>query len=206
MTATIVLVRHGETTWNRDGRVQGWADSTLTDAGREQARAVGTRLAEEYDLDRLVVSDLKRTRETADVIDAAGVEPDPSLDRAWRERSFGSLQGLTRTDIASRHAEYHPGRSLHTVQTVEGGESLPAFETRVLDGWSDLLASVSADETAVVVTHGGPIRVVLADVTDRDLATVASSFAPSNCGLTEVEVANRGCTVIARDDTDHHSL
>ena len=206
MTATILLVRHGETTWNRDGRVQGWADSTLTEAGRDQARAIGTRLANDFDLDRLVVSDLKRTRETAAVFDEGGIEPDPSLDRAWRERRFGALQGLTRTDIASRHPEYHPGRSLHSVQTVEGGESLLAFQTRVLDGWSDLRSGVAAGETVVVVTHGGPIRAVLADVTDRDLTTVASSFAPSNCGLTEVDVEDGACSVVARDDTDHRSL
>ncbi|MFC7197079.1 histidine phosphatase family protein [Halosimplex aquaticum] len=68
MTATLLLVRHGQTTWNRDGRIQGWADSTLTERGREQARALGSHLSAEYDVDRLVASDLRRTRETVGLL------------------------------------------------------------------------------------------------------------------------------------------
>lgn len=134
MTGTVLLVRHGETTWNREGRVQGWADSTLTDRGREQARAVSTHLADAYDVDRLVVSDLSRTAETATAMGAGGLDVEPESARAWRERDFGDRQGLTQADIAKRHPELHWDGSLLALQRVEGGESLSAFETRVREG------------------------------------------------------------------------
>ncbi|QLH76333.1 histidine phosphatase family protein [Halosimplex rubrum] len=203
MTGRVLLVRHGETTWNRAGRIQGWADATLTETGREQARAVGSRLVDSHGVDRLVVSDLKRTLETADVLRAVGVGADPERARAWRERNFGELQGLTRTAIASRHPEYHRGGSLLSVRSVAGGESLSAFETRVREGWNRLVDGLGENETAAVVTHGGPIRAVLAAVSDRELATLASEFSPANCGLTEIELSASGPEVVGRDGTDH---
>ncbi|ELZ29182.1 phosphoglycerate mutase [Halosimplex carlsbadense 2-9-1] len=206
MTGTVVLVRHGETTWNRAGRIQGWADATLTEDGREQARAAGSHLADSHAVDRLVVSDLKRTLETADALRTAGVAAEPERARAWRERDFGELQGLTRTAIASRHPEYHRGGSLLAVRSVEGGESLSAFETRVRDGWDRLVGDLGASETVAVVTHGGPIRAVLSAVTGRELASLASEFSPSNCGLTEISVAGSGPEVVVQDGTDHLPL
>jgi len=203
MTGRVLLVRHGETTWNRAGRVQGWADATLTEAGREQARAVGDHLVDAYAVDRLVVSDLKRTLETADALRQAGVAAESERARAWRERDFGDLQGLTRTAIASRHPEYQRGGSLLAVRSVAGGESLSAFETRVRDGWERLVDGPGAGETVAVVTHGGPIRAVLATVTGRDLASLAGEWSPSNCGVTAVAVDGTACSVAARDATDH---
>ncbi|WP_164471583.1 histidine phosphatase family protein [Halosimplex salinum] len=202
MTATVLLVRHGETTWNRAGRIQGWADSTLTDRGRDQARAVGSHLLDDYAVDRLVVSDLKRTRETAEVLRETGLDVGPSPSRAWRERHFGELQGATRTDAASRHATFHREGSLLAVQSVPGGESLPAFETRVREGWRALVDAVDAGETAVVVTHGGPIRAVLAEITGRDLSSFAADFSPSNCGVTAIECRTEP-SLVARDRTEH---
>ncbi|WP_436925197.1 histidine phosphatase family protein [Halosimplex amylolyticum] len=205
MTGTVLLVRHGETTWNRDGRIQGWADSSLTDRGREQARALGSHLAAEYDLDRLVASDLQRTRETAALLDEAGVGPDPAFERAWRERDFGDWQGLTRAAIAERHPEYDPDGSLLAVASVPGGESLDAFEERVLDGWDRLVGEVADGGTVAVVTHGGPIRAVLAAVSGRDLAAVAPEFSPANCGLTAIRCETEPA-VLRRDVTNHLSL
>jgi probable phosphoglycerate mutase len=199
----VLLVRHGETTWNRAGRIQGWADATLTEEGREQARAVGEQLVDSHSLDRLVVSDLKRTLETAEVLRAVGIGAGPERARAWRERDFGDLQGLTRTAIATRHPEYHRGGSLLSVRSVAGGESLSAFETRVREGWERLVGEVADGETVAVVTHGGPIRAVLAEVAGRDLASFATEFSPSNCGITEISVDGSGSDVVLQDGTDH---
>ncbi|MFB6139054.1 MAG: histidine phosphatase family protein [Halosimplex sp.] len=201
-TATVLLVRHGETTWNRAGTVQGWADSTLTDRGREQARAVGAHLADARGVDRLVVSDLRRTRETADLAREAGLAVEPDHARAWRERDFGELQGLTRSEIASRHPEFHPDGSLLAVQSVSGGEPLRAFERRVREGWERLVDGLAA-ETVAVVTHGGSIRAALAAVTGRDLAAFAREWSPANCGVTEIAVDGADAAVVGRDRTAH---
>jgi len=203
MTGTVLIVRHGQTTWNRDGRVQGWADSTLTDRGRDQARALGTHLTDEYDLDRLVVSDLQRTRETAELLGESGVDPEPSLSPAWRERDFGEWQGLTRAEIAEQNPDLDPDESLLAVESVAGGESLQECTERVLGAWTKLVDGLASGETVAVVTHGGPIRAVVASVTGRDLATVAPQFSPSNCGLTEFECDGEP-QIVSRDRTGHH--
>jgi len=199
---TVLLARHGETTWNREGRIQGWADATLTDRGREQTRALADRLGAR-DLDQVVASDLVRTRETVETLRDAGVECDPSFSRAWRERDFGEYQGLTRTAIAARHRAYHVEESLLAVRSVPRGESLAAFDERVREGWERLRGRLAVDETALVVTHGGPIRAVLAAVNDRELADVARECSPSNCGVTVLEPDGDRTRVRARDDCAH---
>jgi len=198
---TLFLVRHGETTWNRDGTIQGWADSSLTARGRRQARAVGERLAADG-VDRLVVSDLQRTRETAAALGEAGVDVAPTFDSAWRERGFGEYQGLTRAEVAARHDGYDPDGSLVAIEDVPEGESLTTLEKRVSEGLDAVAADRGGEETAVVVTHGGAIRAAVAAVTGRDLAVLAREWSPENCGLTAIDCVGER-SVRFRDDTAH---
>ena len=212
----VLLVRHGETTWNREDRIQGWAPTSLTGRGRDQARATGVSLRE-VGVDRVLASDLRRTQETARLLregtgvaggdddqdtDAQpGVDAPISFDRAWREREFGDYQGLGKEAIAQRDDEYDLDGSLSAVESVPSGESLEEFCRRVADGWESLLTCVE-DETVAVVTHGGPLRVVVAEITGRDVPTVAREWAPGNCGVTEVDVSGAP-DVVRRDDTSH---
>ena len=94
---TLLLVRHGETDWNRDGRWQGQSDTPLNELGRRQAR----ELAEQLDgVDVVYSSDLARARETAEILaERAGVEV--RLDPRLRERGFGAWEGLTLAEIES---------------------------------------------------------------------------------------------------------
>src|SRR3954454_24984017 len=93
----IVLVRHGETKWNVEQRIQGQGDSPLTETGIEQARLIGRRLAREH-FDRLIASDLGRALQTAaEIGQLTGHAVDP--DARLRERHFGEGEGLTYTDI-----------------------------------------------------------------------------------------------------------
>ena len=247
-TTRVLFVRHGETTWNREGRIQGWASTPLTGRGRDQARATGV-LLRDRGVERVLASDLRRTQETARLLregtratgggrhgpdgggdrpsDGGGRGPGPgettdgsndgdrqpvdgehpgvdapiSFGQAWRERDFGDYQGLGRETIAERHDEYDGDGSLSAVGSVPGGESLEEFRRRVVDGWESLLACVE-DETVAVVTHGGPLRVVFAEITGRDVPTVANEWSPDNCGVTEVDVSS-AAEVVRRDDTSH---
>jgi broad specificity phosphatase PhoE len=88
----LLLVRHGETDWNRDGRWQGGSDTRLNDLGREQARALAERL--DGSIDVLYSSDLARARETAEIV-AAKLGLEVHVDPRLRERSFGSWEGRT---------------------------------------------------------------------------------------------------------------
>jgi probable phosphoglycerate mutase len=184
---TVLLVRHGETEWNRDGRIQGWAPAGLTDRGRDQARTLGESLAEHYGVDRLVASDLRRTRETTALLREAGVGPAPTFDRGWRERDVGVLQGLDRERLFGRHPEYRATSGVMAARaTPEGGESMLDLRKRVLDAWDRLFSGATAGETVLVVTHGGPIYVLLGHVRGLDLPGAFLEHSHHNCGLTEL--------------------
>jgi probable phosphoglycerate mutase len=207
----VLFVRHGETTWNREGRVQGWASTPLTGRGRDQARETGVSLRE-ADVDRVVSSDLRRAQETARLVcegthstestdERPGVDASLSFERAWRERDFGDVQGLARPTVADRHDGFDPDDSLVAVESVPGGESLADFRRRVVAGWESLLAGLDAG-TVAVVTHGGPLRAVYADITGRDVPSVAREWSPENCGITEVDAVGEP-SVVRRDDASH---
>lgn len=183
---TVVLVRHGETDWNRDARVQGWAATPLNDRGREQARAVGRHLAE-YDFDRLVASDLRRTRETTALLREGGTYPEPEFSRRWRERSFGEFQGLSYDRVFGEFPEHRASFGMVGLESApEGGESLLAARERVLGGWTDLLAAAEPDDAVLVVTHGGPLYVLLGHVRGVDLPTAIDGYEQDNCAINEV--------------------
>jgi 2,3-bisphosphoglycerate-dependent phosphoglycerate mutase len=150
----LVLVRHGETEWNRAGRIQGFqADSPLTEHGRAQARALALRLAREG-IDMLYSSDLGRTRETAaPIAEATGMLV--IHEAALRERSYGTLEGRTFAEIAQDLPEvYGKLRSRDPHYAVPGGESAVGFRDRILRAL-ERIACESVGKRVAVVTHGG---------------------------------------------------
>ena len=185
---TLLLARHGETHWNREGRVQGWAATGLTDRGREQARALGTWLGGAHTVDRVLASDLERTRATtATVGEAAGGLPEPSLDPSLRERGFGVYQGFLADEMADRFPDYDRSNSILTVDVDPlNGEPVGTFLDRVERAWRGLTEAVGDGETALVVTHGGVLKLLRATLTDRDPQVSLSESSPPNCSVTEV--------------------
>jgi probable phosphoglycerate mutase len=168
--------------------MQGWAPTSLTDRGRQQARSLGTHLADRYDIDRLVASDLERTRETTALLRDQGVEPAPTFDPAWRERNFGVYQGLTKAEIFEEYPQFAATTGVSaTRETPENGESLLEVRERVLAGWNELLEGADG-ETVLVVTHGGPLYVVLGHVRGQDILTAVTDHSQHNCALNEFRV------------------
>jgi len=202
--ATVLLARHGETTWNRERRLQGWAPARLTDRGREQAAALATALTARGP-DRLVCSDLERSVETADrVADEVGLDPAP--DRAWRERDYGFLQGLPADEAFERFPRLSLDRGeAALVERPDGGESLREFADRVTRAWERLGADLDDDETVALVTHNGVVKTVLARVEGRSLVERYRTETHPNCALTEVTLRSAGATVVREADTDHLS-
>jgi broad specificity phosphatase PhoE len=152
---TLLLVRHGETDWNRDGRWQGHSDTRLNDLGRDQARRVA---AEVGDVDVLYASDLARARETAEII-AAALELDVRTDPRLRERSFGAWEGLTAPEIEEGFAEELARWRVGEGAGAADAEPFDAFAQRVRGFLDDALAR-HPGETVLVVAHGGTIRVI----------------------------------------------
>ena len=153
---TLLLVRHGETDWNRDGRWQGGSDTRLNELGREQAR----ELAEQLDgsIDALYSSDLARARETAEIV-AAKLGLEVQVDPRLRERSFGSWEGLTMLEIEERFADSHRRWRAGEGAGADDAEAFEDFFARVTEFLADVLR-LHPDEEVLVISHGGSIRVI----------------------------------------------
>jgi len=152
---TLLLARHGETDWNRDGRWQGHSNTRLNESGRRQA----AELAEALDgVDVLYSSDLDRARETAEIV-AARLGLEVRFDRRLRERSFGAWEGLTMDDIESRYAEPYRRWRAGESHGAEDAEPFEAFGARVREFLEEVLAR-HPEETVLVIAHGGAIRVI----------------------------------------------
>jgi broad specificity phosphatase PhoE len=160
---TLLLVRHGETDWNRDGRWQGHSDTHLNDVGREQA----VRVAGELDgVDVLYASDLARARETAEIV-AARLGLPVRLDERLRERSFGAWEGKTAPEIEAEFRDAHARWLAGAGPGAEDAEAFADFAARVQAFLADVLAA-HPDETVLVVAHGGSIRVIHAFASGLD--------------------------------------
>jgi broad specificity phosphatase PhoE len=146
----VLVVRHGESTWNAVSRWQGQADPPLSDLGERQARAAGSTVAA-LGLAALVSSDLVRARGTADLLAPSGVAV--VSEPAFRERNAGEWTGLTRDEIEERY----PGalKERRSPPGFEGDEPLLA---RVLPALEAVIAGLGRGECALVVSHGGVIR------------------------------------------------
>jgi len=151
---TILLARHGETDWNREGRFQGWADPPLNATGRAQAVDLSVQLMAE-ELAAVYSSPLRRAYETAEVVAASrGLEP-VTVD-ALREVDVGSWSGLSRAEIEQRFPEQY-ARWLDYGQGWEDGETYEQMVDRVVGALQEL-AEGRDGERILAVTHGGPMR------------------------------------------------
>jgi len=159
--ATIYLVRHGETEWNRIRRYQGWSDSPLTDHGRAQAQAIGRLLCTlpEAQSADLVASPIGRARHTAEIIrECLGRSEPLRFDDRLRELSFGSWDGLMRADIAARMpGAFDEERRDEWYFATPDGETYDVFAGRV-GAW--LAEAQASDRPLIVVTHGVVTRVL----------------------------------------------
>jgi broad specificity phosphatase PhoE len=164
---TILLARHGETDWNREGRWQGWADPPLNETGRAQARALAAELRG-TPFDAAYSSDLRRAAETAEIVAAPHNVP-VVLDPDLREIDIGSWSGLTRAEIVERFPDgRRPDGETHTEQATR----VRAAVTRI--------ARVHPGGRVLVVGHGGTIRSI------HDLISGAPYHPIANCGVLEV--------------------
>lgn len=156
----IVLVRHGQSTYNLNRRFSGWSDPDLTELGRWQAETVGPRLAA-WTFDSVWSSDLKRARQTA-----ALAWGDHRTDARLREIHFGDLEGLTWTELPESVRS-----GVHDFETFRapGGESVADLRDRVVAFCDDLPTG-----NHLAFCHGGVVRVLLADLGVTEFVSNAS--------------------------------
>jgi broad specificity phosphatase PhoE len=149
----ILLVRHGESVWNAEGRWQGAADPPLSDAGRDQARALAGHVSD-AGIDSLVSSDLQRATETAQIVAEALGLPGPSIDAGWRERDVGEISGHTRDEIEAKWPGLLEQWRRGELESMPGGEK--DITARVVEALKRV-ATAPTGACTLVVTHGGVI-------------------------------------------------
>ena len=160
LTTRLCLIRHGETSWNAEKRLQGHTDIPLNSRGALQARQMAQALKDiNLTFDVLYTSDLKRAADTANaVVELFGV--DAQVDSTLRERHFGALQGLSISEAPLLRPDIwqaHIARDLE--HELAGGESIQQFALRVQSAL-DKIQVRHAGKTILIVSHGGTLDMI----------------------------------------------
>jgi probable phosphoglycerate mutase len=197
----IIAIRHGETAWNADSRIQGQRDVGLNDTGRWQARRVGAALADE-EITAVYSSDLGRAHQTAqEISETTGVPVVRS--EGLRERAFGMFEGKTFDEIRENYPDHaHNWRSrIPEWQPPEGGESLVELRERVHRTMSDLAAR-HPGEQIVVVAHGGVLDALYRIATGQEVNSPRTWELP-NGAINRLLWTPEGFTLVGWSDTQH---
>ena len=196
----VLAVRHGETAWNVENRIQGQLDVPLNDVGRWQAHRLALAMAEQS-VDAIYASDLSRTVQTATPT-SHGCGVGLVTDAGLRERGFGVFEGLTFTEIEQRWPEQSARwRRRDPSFGAEGGETLHDFYARSVDA-ATRLAAAHAGQTIVLVTHGGVLD-CLYRAASRVALDAPRSWQIGNANINRLLYTPQGFTLIGWAD-DYH--
>jgi probable phosphoglycerate mutase len=198
----ILAIRHGETAWNVDTRLQGHLDIPLNDVGLRQAQHLAQALAQRDTIDAIYASDLSRAHTTAQAI-ALAMGQTVNTHVGLRERHFGAFQGRTFAQVEvelPEHAWHWRKRTPDWVPP-QGGESLLTLRERIVNTVNEL-ASRHPGQQIVVVAHGGVLDILYRAATRLDLQ------APRTWGLTNTAVnrllwTSEGLSLVGWGDTSH---
>ncbi len=196
----ILAIRHGETAWNKDTRIQGQLDISLNETGRWQAERTAQALQDE-DLDAIYSSDLARARETAEAIALAQQRP-LATHTGLRERCFGEFQGKTWSELET----HFPDSALAWRKRVPdfapaGGESLLQLRERVVSTFAEL-AERHVGQQIAIVAHGGVLDILYRAATQLDLQA-PRSWKLGNAAINRVLWSPEGFSLVGWGDDTH---
>ena len=200
----ILLARHGETEWNKIGRVQGWTDIGLSAGGEAQAVRLAERLRESK-IDGVYSSGLSRAVRTAKAVAAPHGLPVQTLP-GLREKGYGLWEGLTREELERDWTDlwhqYHTLRVLETV--VPEGETWPEVCLRTVEALQFILtAHPGPDETVLLVGHGGSARAVVLEALQAPMPTLLRLHL-DNASLSRLDFHSLSDSrVVFLNDTSH---
>jgi probable phosphoglycerate mutase len=198
----ILAIRHGETMWNVDSRIQGHLNIGLNDTGRWQAERLGMALKDET-IAAIYASDLSRAHDTALAVSrrtGVPVQAEPGL----RERSFGEFEGRTFAKIETELPEQAKRwRQRDPSFTPAGGESLLMLEARVLSVAARLAAQHPGEQIALFA-HGGVIDILYRAATRLDLQA-ARTWALGNTAINRLLWSPEGFSLVGWADVQHLS-
>jgi broad specificity phosphatase PhoE len=167
----LILIRHGETLWNREFRLQGSSDVPLSELGEDQARRLARSFPETPAA--IFVSPLTRTLSfAAPLVSRFGLKP--KVVENLREMSFGRFEGMRYEDMDDSLRQAFTNWSVDpVVNTAPDGESIAALTGRVREAAEEICAGLEEGAVAAAVTHGGVIRAIVAALMDMPLIAVA---------------------------------
>ena len=196
----IIAIRHGETAWNVDTRIQGHLDIPLNDTGLWQARQVAHALAGEP-IAAVYTSDLQRAHATAQAVATATGAP-LTTDLGLRERSFGHFQGRTFAQIeAELPDDARRWRKRDPDYTPNGGESLMSLRERIARTVT-ALAARHVGEQVVMVAHGGVLDVLYRLATRQDIQA-PRTWQLANAAINRLLWTEDGLSLVGWADTQH---
>ena len=181
---TLLLLRHGRTAYNAEGRLQGQVDIPLDDVGRWQAREGAATLAAAHRVTRIVASDLVRAAATAHALGEVTGLP-VTLDARLRERSFGPWEGLTAAEMREGWPEEYAAWR-HGGEPVEGAEPRAAVAERFVEAVEEHAAGLARDEVLCVVSHGAAISTGTTALLGLDVETWRGLVGPANVHWAEL--------------------
>lgn len=196
----ILAIRHGETAWNVDGRIQGQLDVPLNESGRRQVRRLARAVAED-DIAAVYSSDLQRALETAQAV--AGARGDAIVtDVGLRERGFGEFEGLSYTEINARWPEMgERWRRRDPSFGAPGGETLSDFYARSIAA-ATRIAARHPGQTIALVSHGG-VMDCLYRAASRVALDAPRSWQLGNAAINRLLYTPQGFTLVGWSDTCH---
>ncbi len=196
----LILVRHGETDWNRELRFQGQVDVPLNAMGLLQAQRLAERLAGEQ-IHHAEVSDLTRTRQTAEPTERAlGLQA--RVDAGLREQNFGQVDGWSVDEIQSREPEaWSRWKRFDPDVGMPGGETTREFHARVMAALARIAAQHAA-RRVLVVTHGGVLDMVYRTARSLGLQGPRQSAIP-NAGISRVRMVGDSIEILEWADVRH---
>ncbi|MEP9361436.1 histidine phosphatase family protein [Nocardioides sp. CN2-186] len=192
----LLLLRHGQTAWNKAGRVQGQLDAELDDTGRRQAAETAPVIAAMGPV-ALWSSDSLRARDTAAYV-AKECGLDPTYDARLREYYLAERQGLTHTEYAELAPEEFAAFRRGDFDVVPGGETAVEVSARVRAALLELLASIGPGELAVAVSHGAAIRDAVPVLLGWPVTERAVLHGLGNCGWVELDQEEAGAPLRMR--------
>jgi 2,3-bisphosphoglycerate-dependent phosphoglycerate mutase len=196
----IVAVRHGETVWNAEMRMQGQLDTALSERGRRQASRAAAALADEG-IEAIVSSDLARAYDTASAA-ARVVGLAVATDRGLRERSFGIFQGYTYAEIDARWPDDAARWRRHDPAFApEGGETLVEFNARAVAAVT-AIAEQARGRSILVVTHGGVLDCLYRAASGLGL-DAPRSWELGNAAINRLLFTGERFTLVGWSDTSH---
>jgi probable phosphoglycerate mutase len=198
----LLLIRHGETDWNNERRIQGNTDTPLNACGITQAEKLAARIATENRIDALYASPLSRARVTAEIIGKqCGLAP--ILDERLKEKGLGDLEGLTADEFEQRYPDLHRGWISSIEHFPLPGEETPAqLRERIETFLADLHTRHPNGSRIGVVSHGGTVGMFVGTLIGLGV-NVRSPFWFDNASITLIDLSGSRPRVRLLNDTCH---